>query len=824
LKSTYAKAVKSEVSKDFDSAFRLYIKAAESFLHLSRSVPHEREKTKWKASAGKALERAEKIKAFVEESKPSSGPDPQLTPVGVDYFSPQEQFYALTKGGVVNGLTYPLWDQPSNVSPDMLYEDPNGEISLSPEQLKVSPQWLRPSEPAAPPISEDSSRLRPQDILQHIITDCSVCASLSVCLEHGQRFGSEFGYLSLHAPGAAGIASPISHPGQGRYDLRVFFNGAWRRVIIDDKLPYHPVTGALVCMSSARGAIWPTLLEKGYMKLMGGYDFPGSNSSIDLHALVGWIPEHLAIKSPSFERETTWARIFSGFLAGRCMLTLGTGASTDITWRGIDLLPSHNYAVIDVKEDEDSRGFTVLDSWIRPSNELTADAGILNIPWSDVLEVFDSVYLSWDPRIWPKSLMFHGRGWETDACPLSSPDHCADSLTGSTRHLRLKFANTSRDAEEEVWILLTRHVTDTRRTSDFVSLMVQLEDNFAGSAVPGDQRKIATKGTYTNSTHVLARSRLPFQSSGSLFIFASYDGQAAEVGFSLSVYAPSTTSITWDESVPAPPFTSKIEGTLTSKNAGGNNTHPSFMVNPQYHLRIHPPKQANLSTRKANVSLTMQMGRDVAVNVAVAWTQGGRVFELSEKDLAASSGAYSYGLARLTNVTVGDYTVILSAFEPNQMGPFSLEVESSLSFDLKAIPQEGAGMYAKTIRGAWNAQNAMGGPSFKQYSQNPIFEVDVQALTELKVRLQLVRPKTTTALNLTLFPSSTTGALGRHITTSGGYDDSIAGVATPQISLGVGKYWVIPSTYNPGFQGAFQLMVYSTAARVNVAERAWSSR
>ncbi|KAJ6593314.1 hypothetical protein B0H19DRAFT_1215467 [Mycena capillaripes] len=829
--STYAKAVKAEFSKDYDAAFRLYIKAAESFLHLSRSVNQDRDKTKWKTSAGKALERAEKIKAFVDKSKTSSS-DPsrseaRLTPVGVDHFSPQEQSYAVKKGGIVNGRSFPLWEEKSpNASSDVLFEDPDGEMGLSPEQQKVFPQWRRPAASESDGGIADS-RLRPQDILQHIITDCSVCASISVCLEHSRRFGSEFGRFSLSATPEAGanLVLPISKSerAQGRYDLRLLFNGAWRRVIIDDKLPYHPTTGALVCMSSApihgRYTIWPSLLEKGYMKLMGGYDFPGSNSSIDLHSLVGWIPEHLEIKSPSFERETTWTRIVDAFLAGQCMLTVGTGVNPDISWRGMNLLPSHSYAVIDVKEDDVSRGFTVLDSWIGTLEDGTdRSSGILDISWTDVLELFDSLYLSWDPRIWPKTLNFQGTWKQAGA-----------GDRRSTRHLRLKFENTGDAAQDEVWVLLTRHVADTRRTADFISLRVQLEDSFAGSADSGDQRKIATKGTYTNSTHVLARTRLPAQASGSLSVFAAYDGLAAEVGFTLLVYAPATAKVAWDENVPAPPFTSKLDGALTGKNAGGNSTHPTFMVNPQYHLRIHPPKHSTSpAARKAEVSLTMQIGRDIPVNIAVAWSQGGRIFELAQKDLAATSGAYSYGLARLSKPLQGmpgDYTIILSAFEPNQLGAFSIEVESSLAFDLKAIPQEGAGMYAKTVRGAWTTENAMGGPSFKHYAQNPIFELDVQAPTEVKIRLQLLRPKAPAALNVTLFPAPALGpgtivpALGRHLATSGAYDDSVAGVATPQVTLGVGKYWAIPSTYAPGVVGAFQLVVYSTGARVSVVER-----
>jgi hypothetical protein len=54
-----------------------------------------------------------------------------------------------------------------------------------------------------------------------------------------------------------------------------------------------------------------------------------------------------------------------------------------------------------------------------------------------------------------------------------------------------------------------------------------------------------------------------------------------------------------------------------------------------------------------------------------------------------------------TSRLAGDYTVIVSAFEPHYSGSFSVKVESSHPFDLKSIPQEGAGMYNKTIRGSW---------------------------------------------------------------------------------------------------------------------------
>jgi calpain-7 len=83
----------------------------------------------------------------------------------------------------------------------------------------------------------------------------------------------------------------------GKYIFRLNFNGCARRVTIDDRLPASATDRALFVINRHNPCLlWPALLEKAYLKVRGGYDFPGSNSGTDLWVLTGWIPEQLFLQ------------------------------------------------------------------------------------------------------------------------------------------------------------------------------------------------------------------------------------------------------------------------------------------------------------------------------------------------------------------------------------------------------------------------------------------------------------------------------------------------------------------------------------------------
>jgi len=76
-------------------------------------------------------------------------------------------------------------------------------------------------------------------------------------------------------------------------------------------------------------------------------------------------------------------------------------------------------------------------------------------------------------------------------------------------------------------------------------------------------------------------------------------------------------------------LTNQVDGAFTSKNAGGNYTNPSYMRNPQYHLRINSEERGQVVGRGAKVRVVLmgQTNKDAPLNVSVVWSDGSRVFE-----------------------------------------------------------------------------------------------------------------------------------------------------------------------------------------------------
>jgi calpain-7 len=190
--------------------------------------------------------------------------------------------------------------------------------SLSHRQLQNLAGWKRPSElfktrhePVTLISDQDLMFAKvDSDLVQDITTDCSVVASLCAAMKQmkpGRRSvrvscrpfhenTTLTGYQilsSLMFPFDHENGHPMVSP-NGKYIFRMYFNGCPRQVIVDDRLPASKTDRALFVFDRQNPKlIWPALMEKAYLKVRGGYDFPGSNSGTDLWVLTGWIPEQI---------------------------------------------------------------------------------------------------------------------------------------------------------------------------------------------------------------------------------------------------------------------------------------------------------------------------------------------------------------------------------------------------------------------------------------------------------------------------------------------------------------------------------------------------
>lgn len=980
------RATKAELARNYSEAFELYIRAGQLFVWLLGNFPSQTQNSnatlvasaqgstsslraalepasliagdgfsgaaaaqtreRLKQMATKVTARAEKIKATRKD----------LRPVDRDTLSQEEQSSILITSSLINGHRYPVWNGPPSqqqiAAPSTSTQA--AQPALSPVQLRKGAIYRRASQLSSFETQGWSTQLKGSDLVQDIVTDCSFVAALEVAAEHDHLFGGQLATSALYPQDSQGR---IQHSPSGQYHAKLHINGAPRLVTIDDHLPYYPPAESstdstapvlstlqldqhrLMCATSRKGqAVWPALLEKAYLKVMGGYDFVGSNGSIDLYALTGWLPEHIFLRHAGFQREKTWNRFHAAWRAGRCMATVGTGkppsrprdsavgqadeGPATITLES-GLVSSHNYAILDVLERGSRRYVKLMNPWrtaagIRPaiaisakeelhiytsssaepdsqtgledelgrmkvdaSKEVDSPSPTFSVTWDDLCSHFDSLFLNWDPSLFDNNVTVHSN-WPS----ISSTQSSGASSLGfkqSDPHFRLSVtvpptmpsnAEAAADPSAEVWLLLTRHITSTQlsdqprqssnqASSEYIALHVFEDDQrvsegrqlASASALP--LRKAKHMGAYVDGTHCLVRlkpsflrERATLQSGSepgskqqhqqcSFTIVVSRrderDGPSSprattkgdtskDVNYTLSVFSRYRMELS--ELRTRLPYCESVTGSWTARTAGGNATLASFMSNPQYTLIVPAgPDEVQMQV------VLESADRRVPVQVLLTYpgAGSGRVTYLTEGDVVLSSGMYHHGLALCstsqpgatsTVLRPGVYTLIASTFEAGTQADFQLRVEATRPVQLRAIPQEGAGMFHRRLTSSWKrGSSAFGSPANSKYFNNPSwqFTIDRPGLSGMiaRIRVEAMRSTDTVRpyINLALFTETDAGL--REVASSGGYTDQTCGAAIEQVKLQSGTYRLVASTYQPDTEAGFAIDLY-TAAKVDV--------
>lgn len=660
---------------------------------------------------------------------------------------PRSEQILLLRASMLNGVKFPPWTSEPTQDEFALGSDEQPfsdgiELSLSNFQKEVFDGWKRPGDALPPPAWLANVDVNPGpgmtaskkiDVVQDAATDCSVVASICAGVARAERSHAKILRAVLH-PYDCEAARPLMSE-NGKYIVRLNFNGSYRKVVIDDTLPASKTSRVIhVVDRNNPGLVWPALLEKAYLKVRGGYDFPGSNSGTDLWILSGWIPEQVFLQSDDLEPDTFWRRTLNAFTYGDVMVTMGTGKISAQAEREVGLAGQHDYAVLDVREIDGQRLFLIKNPWcegtswrgrfkessyvsntntsaddtedeepVKSSRDLlNADdqlsPGMFWMDLDNVIQNFESIYLNWNPGIFSHRQDIHF-SWD-----LSDPDQACRRFASLKGHPQFTVTTRKRGT---VWLLLCKHFWGMKHSSedeDDGNQEIDLRGFIALHAFHSDGNRllladrVVEKSNFVDSPQSLLKLE-PCQPGKPITVVpGEQELPPMKLTFTLSAWSDSP--FTLIEAPERYPCKTSVYGSWAKDTAGGNAHSPTYSTNPQFFIEV---------TRKTPISLLLEADSDeLNVHLKLIHGYGQRVRAIRARDIVADSKDYRRRccVAEAGSVEAGKYTIICSTFEPDQLSRFNLLAESNYPVKITLLPREGAGRLRTELPVATFAQGS----------------------------------------------------------------------------------------------------------------------
>ncbi|KAK5106986.1 cysteine protease [Lithohypha guttulata] len=728
LQDVEAKAIAAEkrVSAHDGSGTQLEaaISAAELYMRALKLAASPDDRRRLDRKTKQLISRAEELKVR-HDCKPTVNAEKRARievpyPVSQRVLTTREKIILL-ESSKLNGAIFKQWTAPPlqeefELKGNDFFTD-DFDFTLSEAQLKHFAGWKRPKDAFAHVRVEKNGQLLPNeatmislgslDMVQDVAPDCSVIASFCVGASRIER-----GHKRLYGQ----IVYPYDHnsdqpceSANGRYVLRLYFNGCWRRVDIDDRLPTSKSSRVLhVVDRSQPGLVWPAIVEKAYLKVRGGYNFPGSNSGTDLAVITGWMPQQVFLHDDDVEPRSLWDELHPAFNDGQVMCTLGTGKLGRREQQLLGLGAEHDYAVLDMKENDDVREILIKNPWAdgdvwkgatryrpHPGHEEGApqspqsggevekmEPGTFWMDFNLVFQYFEHMYLNWNPNLFSHREDRHFT-W-----------HLSEVMQAG--HLLIdnpQFSVRTRRAGQ-LWILLNRHFrtgdysVENHGSNGYISLY--LFNKHGETVFSSDNARV--RGPFVDSPNTLLRFHAEAKMNYSI-VAVSQDLPRGKHNFTISAF--SNCPVELDEASDTYGQPVSIMAAWTRSTAGGNAGSSTYLQNPQFTLQVGRESRAVIVLKSLSDTASTELNLGLHVKILILSSDGRRITKLRKRDTVSQSGDYKRGSTVVETILQrGSYTIICSTFEPGQLSKFQLDFYTTLGpaeYMIKPLLPEGSG-------------------------------------------------------------------------------------------------------------------------------------